>query len=69
MLENDELVFLGAAILLAQMPNVDDTNIRTAVANAHKLRGEVKKQLDEIRANEPYGVLEHEKEQKAKGQS
>jgi len=74
MLENDDqLIFLGAAILLAQTfgrGDADESHIQAAVTTAHELRGEVKKQLDEIRASgpDPYGAIAYERE-KAKGQS
>jgi hypothetical protein len=53
----DELIFLGAAVLLAQMTGhlgaANETHIRTAVATAHRLRSEVKKQRSEDWANRP----------------
>jgi hypothetical protein len=47
-MSEDELIFIGAAILMTQTP-VDDTTIRTAVTTARKLHSEVRKQLDEVR--------------------
>jgi hypothetical protein len=47
-MSEDELIFIGAAILLTQGP-VDDTTIRTAVTTGRRLHSEVGKQLDEVR--------------------
>jgi hypothetical protein len=47
-MSEDELIFIGAAILLKQTP-IDDTTIRIAVTTARKLHSEVGKQLDEVR--------------------
>jgi hypothetical protein len=70
-MDEDELIFLGAAILLSQKGHEplslkghepDATAIQTAVDSAFKLHEEVKKQLSERRANQPLALVELAKE-------
>ena len=52
-MEQDDLIFLGAAVLLGQMVmqrEPDQTEIKTAVATARNLRDEVERQHQEARA-------------------
>jgi hypothetical protein len=65
----DELIFLGAAILLSQKGrDPDATELRTAAEWAFKLHEEVKKQDSDRQANQPLPLFELAKE-KAKGRS
>jgi hypothetical protein len=66
--EEDKQIFLAAAILLAASVGqkhepVDESQVRLAVVNAHKLRNEVEKSSEIIRAGQPYGITEAEKRQ------
>jgi hypothetical protein len=66
MKEEDKQIFLAAAILLAASVGqkhepVDESQVRFAVVNAHKLRDEVKKRSEIISAGQPYGLMESEK--------
>jgi len=73
--QEDDLIFLGAAILLAQMIGdkrapADENEIHIATANALKLQEEVKKQCDKIRAGlRTDGVMEAEKGRRANSRS
>ena len=52
-MEQDELIFLGAAVLLGQMVSQrppDPTDIKTAVRTARNLRAEVEQQHEDARA-------------------
>ena len=52
-MEQDELIFLGAAVLLGQMAShtpPDPDEIKTAVQTARNLRDEVEQQHEEARA-------------------
>jgi hypothetical protein len=52
-MEQDELIFLGAAVLLGQMVSQrppDPTDIKTAVQTARNLRAEVEQQHEDARA-------------------
>jgi hypothetical protein len=56
-MEQDDLIFLGAAVLLGQMviqrePN--QTEIKTAVTAARNLRDEVERQHEEARAKKEF---------------
>jgi hypothetical protein len=66
--EEDKQIFLAAAILLAASVGqrhepVDESQVRLAVVNAHKLRNEVEKRREIISAGQPYGLTESEKRQ------
>ena len=57
-MEEDEQIFIAAAILLAASVGqkhepVDESQVRLAVVNAHKLREEVKKRREKISAGQP----------------
>jgi len=52
-MEQDDLIFLGAAVLLGQMASrkpPDHTDIQAAVQTARDLRDEVNQQHEEARA-------------------
>ncbi len=52
-MDQDDLIFLGAAVLLGQMViqrEPDQTEIKTAVTTARSLRDEVERQHEEARA-------------------
>ena len=52
-MEQDDLIFLGAAVLLGQMTSgkpPDHTDIQAAVQTARELRDEVNQQHEEARA-------------------
>jgi hypothetical protein len=67
MMEEDQLIFLGAAILLSQKGrDPDDTELRTAMSAAHKLLEVVKKQRDEIREKQRLPLVEYYKEKSEK---
>jgi hypothetical protein len=66
--EDDKQIFLAAAVLLAASVGqkhepVDASQIRIAVLNAHKLREEVEKCHERIKAGQPLGLVEFEKGQ------
>jgi hypothetical protein len=66
--EEDKQIFLAAAILLAASVGqkhepVDESQVRLAVVNAHKLHKEVEKRSEIIGAGKPYGQMESEKPQ------
>jgi hypothetical protein len=51
-MDQDDLIFLGAAVLLGQMVTQrqpDQTQIKTAVTTARNLRDEVERQHEEAR--------------------
>jgi hypothetical protein len=53
-MNEDEPIFLGAAILLSQKGrDPDDTEIRTAAENARKIREEVKRQIQKVGNKKP----------------
>jgi hypothetical protein len=57
-MDQDEVIFLGAAVLLAQVVSQltpDHNEIKTAVLTARHLRAEVSRQLEEARAKLPPG--------------
>jgi len=52
-MEQDDLIFLGAAVILAQMGSQrppEHSEIKSAVATARNLRDEVERQHEEARA-------------------
>ncbi len=52
-MEQDDLIFLGAAVLLSQMASQklpDQSEIKSAVSTARDLRDEVERQHEEARA-------------------
>jgi hypothetical protein len=56
----DDLIFLTAAILLANIVGArpepaDERQIDTAVSNAHSLYDAIQKRREQIRTNEPFG--------------
>jgi hypothetical protein len=56
-MEQDDLIFLGAAVLLGQMViqrEPDQTEIKTAVTTARNLRDEVERQHEEARAKKEF---------------
>jgi hypothetical protein len=58
-MQEDEMIFLGAAIILAQSSlngSADETRIQAAVATAEKLRVEVKRRRNETNAEMGFGV-------------
>ena len=63
-MQDDELIYLGATILLAGIQGQDKLDgaiaqaIPMAVANAHSLHEEVKKLREKLRANQPLGLFE-----------
>jgi hypothetical protein len=69
---DDELIYIGAAILLAPMlahKTVDPTNdpeIRTAVAYAHFLREEVAKRHEITSSTKGLGYIEYLKNESKK---
>jgi hypothetical protein len=56
-MEQDELIFLGAAVLLGQMVvqrEPDQAEIKTAVTTARSLRDEVERQHQEARVKKEF---------------
>jgi hypothetical protein len=52
-MEQDDLIFLGAAVLLGQMASqrpLEQSEIKSAVSTARNLRDEVERQHEEARA-------------------
>jgi uncharacterized protein YqhQ len=57
-MDQDDLIFLGAAVLLGQMVTQrqpDQTQIKTAVTTARNLRDEVERQHQEARLKKESG--------------
>ena len=56
-MEQDDLIFLGAAVLLGQMViqrEPDQTEIKTAVTTARNLHDEVERQHEEARVKKEF---------------
>jgi hypothetical protein len=56
-MEQDDLIFLGAAVLLGQLVTQrqpDQTEIKTAVTTARSLRDEVERQHEEARVKKEF---------------
>lgn len=67
-MNEDELIFVGATMLLAQMVGqkrepANNSEIQTAVNNAHNLHEEVRKRRETITKKEAYERIDHLKEQ------
>ena len=67
-MSEDELVFVGAAILLSQMvglnPELSDAGekrIDVAVRNARSLRAAIKKSIHEDPVRQTLGLMDHDK--------
>jgi outer membrane murein-binding lipoprotein Lpp len=69
-LQEDEMIFIGAAIILAQASLVgtaDETHIKAAVTTAQRLHSEVRRRREETNAEMGFGVTELLKKQAAEG--
>jgi hypothetical protein len=67
-MSEDELVFVGAAILLAQMVGLNaelseagEKRIGIAVSNARNLRAAIKKSIHEDPVRQTLGLMDHDK--------
>ncbi len=67
-MSEDELIFVGAAILLApmvglnaEMAEAGEKRIGIAVSNARNLRAAIKKSIHEDPARQTLGLMEHDK--------
>jgi outer membrane murein-binding lipoprotein Lpp len=60
-MQEDEMIFIGAAIILAQASlagSSDETQIKAAVTTAQMLHSEVKRRREETNAEMGFGVTE-----------